>query len=369
VSVTVEEYVEPPLVLAGQWMLFWLKFRRHRVAVAGGVIILLLYVIAAFAEFLAPLPPDLPNTRYTYAPPQALHLFADGGFAPHVLGYKVQVDPVAMRRVFVEDPGNRFPVRFFAEGPAYELWGLIPLRTHLIGVDKPGQPLFLLGADRLGRDLLSRVLYATRISLSIGLVGVTISLSLGVLLGGLSGYFGGTIDTVIQRVIEFVRSVPTIPLWMGMAAAIPTAWPPLRTYFIITVIISLIGWTSLAREVRGKFLVLRNEDFITAARLDGLSDLAIIYTHMVPSFLSHIIAAVTLAIPGMILAETALSFLGIGLQPPIVSWGVLLQESQNIRAVASAPWLLFAPGAAVVTSVLALNFLGDGLRDAADPYV
>jgi peptide/nickel transport system permease protein len=359
---------EPRLVLAGQWTLFWWKFRRHRVAVAGLAVILLLYAIAAGAEFLAPFPPDLPNTRYTYAPPQVLHFFADGAFAPYVNGYKVEVDPVAMRRVFVENPAERIAVRFFAPGPDYEFWGMVRLRTHFLGVDRPGQPLFLLGADRLGRDLLSRVLYATRISLSIGLVGVTISLGLGVLLGGLSGYYGGAVDTVIQRLIELVRSVPTIPLWMGMAAAVPAAWPPLRTYFVITLIISLIGWTSLAREVRGKFLMLRNEDFITAARLDGLSDLAIIYQHMVPSFLSHIIAAVTLAIPGMILAETALSFLGIGLQPPIVSWGVLLQEAQNIRAVASAPWLLFAPGAAVVTAVLALNFLGDGLRDAADPY-
>ena len=359
---------EPPLVLAGQWGLFWLKFRRHRVAVASGVIILLLYLIGAFAEFLSPFPPDQPNTRYTYAPPQGLHLFLGGQFAPHVLGYTVHIDPIAMRREFVPDPKQVIPVQVFAEGAPYVLWGMFSLRTHLLGVEHVGQPMFLMGADRLGRDMLSRVIHATRISLSIGLVGVAISLSVGVLLGGVSGYFGGAIDTLIQRAIEFVRSVPTIPLWMGMAAAIPTAWPPLRTYFVITLIISLIGWTSLAREVRGKFLVLRKEDFVTAARLDGLSDLAIIYRHMVPSFLSHIIAAVTLAIPGMILAETALSFLGIGLQPPIVSWGVLLQEAQNIRAVASAPWLLFAPGAAVVVAVLSLNFLGDGLRDAADPY-
>jgi peptide/nickel transport system permease protein len=368
IAVEAETPVEPRVVVAGQWTLFWWKFRKHRVAVAGGVVIVLLYLVGAFADFLAPFPADLPNTRYTYAPPQTLHWFQDGNFSPHVLGYTVRIDPEAMRRVFVEDSRQVVPVRFLADGAPYMLWGLIPSRIHLFGVEKPGQPLFLLGADRLGRDMLSRVIYATRISLSIGLVGVAMSLGLGVLLGGVSGYFGGTVDTIIQRVIEFVRSVPTIPLWMGMAAAVPTSWPPLRTYFMITLIISLIGWTSLAREVRGKFLVLRNEDFITAARLDGLSDLAIIYRHMVPSFLSHIIAAVTLAIPGMILAETSLSFLGIGLQPPIVSWGVLLQEAQNIRAVASAPWLLFAPGIAVVTAVLALNFLGDGLRDAADPY-
>ncbi len=354
--------------VAGQWRLFWWKFRKHKLALASGVVVLLLYLTAAFAEFLAPFPADLPNTRYTYAPPQSLHLFHDGAFGPYVNGYKVTVDPVAMRRVFVSDPTIRIPVRLFAAGAPYRLWGVIPMTTHLFGTGTPGQPLFLAGADRLGRDQLSRTLFGTRISLSIGLVGVAISLTLGILLGGISGYFGGVIDTCIQRLLEFVRSIPTIPLWMGLAAALPTRWPPLQTYFVITLIVSMVGWTSLAREVRGKFLVLRHEDFVIAARLDGLSDFAIITKHMVPSFLSHIIASVTLAIPGMILAETALSFLGIGLQPPVVSWGVLLQEAQNIRAVATAPWLLFVPGSAVVLSVLALNFLGDGLRDAADPY-
>jgi peptide/nickel transport system permease protein len=248
--------------------------------------------------------------------------------------------------------------------------GFIPMETKLFGLlnAKPGDSLYVFGADRLGRDIFSRVVYGARISLSIGLVGVAMSLLLGVTIGGISGFFGGWVDMAVQRVIELLRSIPTIPLWMGLAAAIPTGWPPLRTYFVITLIVSLLGWTNLAREVRGKFLSLRDEDFVTAARLDGMSEIGIIFHHLVPSFMSHIIATVTLAIPTMILAETALSFLGVGLQPPIISWGVLLQEAQNIRAVAQAPWLLFTPAAAIVIAVLSLNFLGDGLRDAADPY-
>jgi peptide/nickel transport system permease protein len=227
--------------------------------------------------------------------------------------------------------------------------------------------MYLLGADRLGRDLLSRLITGTRISMSIGLIGVALSLVLGILLGGLSGYYGGAVDNLIQRLIEFLRSIPSIPLWMGLAALLPLHWPPLRIYFAITIILSLIGWTSLARVVRGRFLSLREEDFIMAARLDGQSEMGIILFQMLPAFTSHIIASITLAIPGMILAETALSFLGLGLREPVVSWGVLLQDAQDIRSIATAPWLLI-PAVAVVLAVLTLNFLGDGLRDAADPY-
>ncbi|MGL5138564.1 MAG: ABC transporter permease, partial [Beijerinckiaceae bacterium] len=312
------------------------------------------------------------NSRYTFAPPQKLHLFhtdAAGAttFLPHVTGYKVEIDRVAIRRVFVADPAQVIPVQLFAKTEPYLLMGYFPMERKLLAPAEKGQPLYLFGADRLGRDMLSRLLVGARISMSIGLVGVAVSLFLGVLLGGISGYYGGAIDTVIQRFIEFIRAIPTIPLWMGFAAAIPQNWEPLTVYFIITVLVSLIGWTGLAREVRGRFLSIKHEDFVTAARLDNASELRVILRHMAPSFSSHIIATLTLAIPSMILAETSLSFLGIGLRPPVVSWGVMLQEAQNVNAVANAPWLLL-PGAAVVLAVLTLNFLGDGLRDAADPY-
>jgi peptide/nickel transport system permease protein len=247
------------------------------------------------------------------------------------------------------------------------MWGLIESDVHLVGPLEKGKRVYVLGADKIGRDVLSRMIYGARISMSIGLVGVILSFVLGITLGGISGYFGGQIDNIIQRLVEFLRSIPTIPLWMGLAAAVPADWPSERIYFAITIILSVIGWTGLARVVRGRFLSLREEDFVMAARLDGVSEMRIILWHMVPSFTSHIIAAITLAIPSMILAETALSFLGLGLQPPVVSWGVLLQEAQNVRAVSSAPWLLL-PAIAVMVTVLSLNFLGDGLRDAADPY-
>lgn len=369
---------EGTIYVASQWTLMRRRFMKHRLAILGGTVTLIIYLIAAFAEFLAPFPSGAFSAQYTYAPPQPLSLFVrteEGRqFLPHVKGYAVEVDPVALRRTFVVDETQIIPVRFFAQGAPYKMWGLFEWDRRLIGPVEYDQdperiltPMYLLGADRLGRDVLSRIIYGTRISMTIGLVGVTISFIMGILLGGLSGYYGGSVDNLIQRVIEFLRSIPEIPLWMGLAAALPQTWSPLQVYFGITIILSVIGWTGLARVVRGRFLSLRTEDFVMAARLDGNSELRIITVHMVPSFLSHIIASLTLAIPGMILAETALSFLGLGLRPPIVSWGVLLQEAQNIRSVATAPWLL-VPGVMVVVAVLALNFLGDGMRDAADPY-
>ncbi|MEO1017501.1 MAG: ABC transporter permease [Pseudomonadota bacterium] len=358
---------------ASQWRLVFWKFRRHHVAVVATFVVLTLYLIGIFAEFIAPYSPQKIETRYTYAPPQALSLItrdSQGGwqFQPHVKGYTIEVDPVILKRTFVIDSKNIIPVGLFVKGESYQLFGLIPMDRHLIGPVNPADPMFLMGTDRIGRDLFSRLVYGTRISMSIGLVGVIISLALGILLGGLSGYYGGAVDTIIQRVIEILSSIPTIPLWMGLAAAIPLTWSPLSVYFTITLIISLIGWTALGREVRGRFYALRSEDFVTAARLDGSSELRVVLRHMVPSITSHIVASITLAIPAMILAETSLSFLGIGLKPPVVSWGVLLQDAQNIRSVSTAPWLLIAPGLAVVTAVLAFNFMGDGLRDAADPY-
>ena len=364
--------VPPPTVgLASQRRLVWMKFKEHRLAYFSAFLVVLIYLVGIFSEFVAPRSVEYYDSAYTMLSPQPIQFFYSDEtgthFMPHVTGFSSKRDPMTLRKVFAPDPDVRIPVGLFVHGEAYRLWGLIPSDIHLIGAVDPKQPFYLLGSDRLGRDVFSRLVHGTRISTSIGLVGVAVSLVLGVVLGGISGYFGGPVDTVIQRIIEFLMSLPTIPLWMGLAAAIPVTWSPVLVYFIITLIISLIGWTALAREVRGRFMSWRDEPFVIAARLDGTSQMKIITRHLVPSFVSHIIASVTLAIPAMIIAETSLSFLGIGLRPPVVSWGVLLQEAQNIRSLAEAPWLL-APGVLVIVTVLCLNFVGDGLRDAADPY-
>ncbi len=361
------------LEAAGQWTLIRQRFFRHKVAAFAAGIILLLYFIGAFAEFLAPGLPNTSRPQYTFAPPQSIALFApaaDGGsrFLPHVKGYKIEIEPKALRRSFVVDDTKIIPIGFFVKGAPYTLWGIIPMERHLVGPLDARDPMYLLGSDRLGRDLMSRLIYGTRVSLSIGLVGVAISLTLGVVMGAVSGYYGGWVDTLIQRIIEIVSAMPTIPLWLGLAAAIPLNWSPLSVYFVVTLIVSLLSWTGLAREVRGRFFALRGDDFVTAARLDGAGERRIIFRHILPSLTSHILAVVTLAIPTMIVAETSLSFLGVGLKPPVVSWGVLLQDAQNVRTVATAPWLLIWPSLAVVLAVLSFNFFGDGLRDAADPY-
>ncbi len=366
---------ETELYVASQWKLIWWKFREHKLALVSTVIIILMYLVAIFAEPLAPYRTDTTQSRFTYGPPMPIHIFDNGKLVrPYVYDLKQEIDPEALRRVFTKNEEVKIPLGLFVRGESYKLWGLWETNWHVFGplnqVTADGEiqnVVRLIGADSMGRDVLSRMIYGTRISLSIGLVGVAISFMLGTLFGGISGYYGGAIDDLIQRVIEFLRSLPTIPLWMGLAAAIPHNWPSLRIYFSITVLLSLIGWTGLARVVRGRFLALRAEDFVVCARLDGASELRVIIRHMVPSFASHMIASITLSIPGMIMSETALSFLGLGLQPPLVSWGVLLQDAQNIRAVATAPWLLI-PALFVIITVLALNFMGDGLRDAADPY-
>lgn len=347
----------------------WWRFRKHKLALLSVFITLLLYTVAIFAEFFAIADPQEHDARQSFIPPQSVHFFDEDGFHPFVYGIEGARDPKTLRMIYEIDETVKYPLRFWVHGHPYKLLGLLPTDIHLMGIetDDAKAPFYPLGTDRLGRDMWSRMVYGTRISMSIGFVGVVLSLLLGILLGGLSGYYGGTMDTIIQRVIEFTRSLPTIPLWLSLAAALPRDWPPLRTYFMITIILSIFGWTGLARVIRGRFLSLREEDFVMAARLSGTSEMRVIFRHMVPSFISHIIASITLAIPAMILSETSLSFLGLGLRPPVISWGVLLQEAQNIQSVALAPWLL-APGIAVIVAVLSFNFLGDGLRDAADPY-
>ncbi|MGO4624602.1 ABC transporter permease [Ensifer sp. 2YAB10] len=357
---------------ASQWRLIWIAFRRHRLAMTGAIVVLSLYMIGAFAEFLAPFDPNASSAKDIYHPPQMLRFIdrdAEGGWQLrlHVDGMKAQRDKFTLETTFVSDPGKKIYLSIFGKGDPYALWGLIPMERHLLAPVNQEEHFYLIGADRLGRDMLSRIIHGTRVSMSIGLIGVGMSLMLGLMLGGLSGYYGGVIDMVVQRVVELILSLPTIPLWLGLSAALPQSWSPPQRYFAITVILSLVAWTELARVVRGRFLALRNEDFVISARLDGGSTTRIIFRHMMPSMMSHIIASVTLAIPVMIIAETSLSFLGLGLMPPTISWGVLLKEAQNIRSIAQAPWL-FAPGAAVCLAVLSLNFLGDGLRDAADPY-
>jgi len=358
------------IYVASQWQLMWWRFRKHHLAMAAALVVICFYLVAIFADFLAITDPELSDAKRSLMPPQRIYWFDGWSFRPHVYAVKGARDPKTFKRVYQVDPTQHIPLYFFAQGFPYKFFGLIPMNRHILGVGEgyeAAQTLFVLGTDVQGRDLWSRLVYATRISVSIGLVGVSLSLFLGVLLGGLSGLYSGWVDTLIQRIIEIFRSIPTIPLWMGLAAALPRDWSILQVYFAITIIISLLGWTELARVVRGRFLALREEDFVVAARLAGCGQLRIIFVHMVPSFTSHIIAATTLALPAMIISETSLSFLGLGLRPPAVSWGVLLQQAQNVQTVAISPWLML-PAIPVIIAVLAFNFLGDGLRDAADPY-
>ncbi|TRA99173.1 MULTISPECIES: ABC transporter permease [Rhizobium/Agrobacterium group] len=356
--------------VASQWQLIWWAFKRHKLAMAALFITIAMYIVALVPGFFAINDPVLQNARATFHPPQRVHFIdtTDGlSLGLHYYPLKLTRNPETLAAVFVEDTATKIPVQLFGRGYEYSVFGLFTTDIHLLASTDKTRPLFLFGADRLGRDVFSRVVQGSQISLSIGLVGVFFSLLLGVVLGGISGYYGGRIDFVMQRVIDFVLSLPTIPIWLAMAAALPQGWPATLQYMMITIILSLTGWAQLARVVRGRFLSLRTEEFVAAARLDGVPEGRIIFRHMLPSFSSHIIASVTLAVPAMILAETSLSFLGLGLQPPTISWGVLLREAQNIRSIATAPWL-FLPGVAVVVAVMALNLLGDGLRDAADPY-
>lgn len=360
---------EERISVASNWTLIWWRFKKHRLALICGVVLIVLYGVVLVPDFFATEDPEFTDALQAFMPPRSLQLFDDGQVSPWVPGVTGKRNPTTRRMEWQIDPNVKVPVKFFATGYEYKILGLIPTQIHLVGAASgdPADRLNLLGTDRLGRDGWSRLMYGTRTSMTIGMIAVVLSTILGVVLGGISGYFGGLIDVIIQRAIELLQSVPTIPIWLALTAALPRDWRPEQVFFAITVILALISWTTLAREVRGRFLSLREEDFVLAAELAGCSRMRIILRHMVPTFSSHIIATATLAIPVLIVSETSLSFLGLGLRPPAISWGVLLQEAQNIQTIAHAAWLL-APGVVVVIAVLAFNLVGDGLRDAADPY-
>ncbi len=353
--------------LASQWKMMWWRLKRHRLAVASGIVLAIMYFSVVITEFLAPYELSARNEDFLHAPPQGIHFFHEGDFVgPFVYGLEQTLNLETLQREYSANRDEVQPLRFFCSGDPYRFWGMVEADFHLV-CPAEGGTFFLLGTDRLGHDMWSRILYGARISLTVGLIGITLSFILGIVIGGLAGYFGGWVDNLVQRVIEILRSLPELPLWMALSAALPARWSPILVYFGITLILALVDWPGLARAVRSKLLALREEDFATAATLMGAKPSRVIGRHLLPNFMSHLIASATLSIPTMILAETALSFLGLGLRPPITSWGVLLIEAQNIEAVTLFPWLM-TPMVPVIIVVLAFNFLGDGLRDAADPY-
>ena len=359
---------EEKLFVASQWQLIRWKFFRHKLAMGALAVLSLLYFFSVFAEFTSPYDPYHYDTGYVYCPPTRIHFFDETGafhLRPFIYKMKVELDMITLLKIYTVDKTEKYPLYFFVKGDPYKLWGLFEGNIHLFGT-KEGKA-FLFGTDKMGRDMVSRIIYGGRISLSVGLVGIAISFIFGISIGGISGYFGGKADIIIQRIIEFIRSVPRLPLWMALSVALPPYWSIVKVYFGIVIILSLVGWTGLARVVRGKFMSLREEDFVMAASLHGASEARIIFKHLLPSFYSYIIASLTLSIPGMILGETSLSFIGMGLQPPAISWGVLLKQSMAVTVLANFPWLLI-PGVFVIIVVLSFSFVGDGLRDAADPY-
>ncbi len=353
----------------GQWQLIRLGFARHKLAVLSLNVLVLLYVVATFAEFFAPQLSTERNLDFQYCPPQLIRWSPGDGL--HVRPMKLLIDPVTLRKRYVEEKSGAVPVSFFVSGSEYRLWGLIPMQRHFIGINRErasrDASFYFLGADRYGRDILSRIIYGSRVSLSVGLIGIAMTFLLGITVGGVSGYIGGRVDNVIQRIIEIVNSFPHLPLWIALGAVMPADWSPVKVYFAITIVLAALSWTGLARVVRGKILSLREEDYAMAARLLGASHRRILFRHLLPGFASHIIVSLSLAVPAMVLGETSLSFLGLGLRPPVVSWGVMLQDCFDVQAVRYYPWLM-TPVLFIVMTVLCFNFVGDGLRDAADPY-
>ena len=353
--------------MASQWKMMWWRLRKHRLAVWSGAILFVLYASILVSECIAPYGLQTRNADFIFAPPQKVQFFHEGEFiGPFVYSLDYRLNMEILRREYADNQDVVQPLRFFCRGDVYEFWSLFETDFHLVCAAKSGT-FFFLGTDRLGRDIWSRMIYGTRISLTVGLIGIILSFILGISIGGAAGYFGGWVDNLAQRAIEILRSIPELPLWMGLSAALPVNWSPIAVFFGLTLILGLVDWPGLARAVRSKLLALREEDYCTAAVLMGARPRRIIYRHLLPNFMSHLIASATLSIPSMILAETALSFLGLGLRPPITSWGVLLVEAQNMEAVELYPWLLL-PAIPIIITVLAFNFFGDGLRDAADPY-